>query len=799
MLNNKFRCILAGIIGIFGISLLAMEPSLAQVAQTSDAAKDSSDALETIVVTAQKREQNGNDVGESIITVSGKTLRDRQIESVADFAAAIPGLSYAESQRNTPIFTLRGVGYNDSALSAAPAVSVYIDQLPLPFPALASHSEFDLERVEVLKGPQGTLFGENSTGGAINYIAAKPTRDFESGASVDYGRFGQNDDEGYLSGPLTDTLTGRVAARIERSDGWQQSNSRPGDENGALKDYMARALLDFQPTDGVKFELHLSGSRDLGEPQAPQFIGAYPINESFPVPAISPAFLSPANDRAADWTPGLPRSDVSLYHAALTGDILVRDELTLTSLTSYINYAQRNAEDLDGLPGETTDNGQDIGSIKSVVQELRLDNGTRSRFRWVVGGNFEHDTVDQAVDVVFPDSPTTAQLGSIGYPAVAQSDVENQDITTWAAFAHSEFDFTPTLTVLAGARYTSVDNKANICASDPTPPYYLGQYFYNVLAAGRAGPYKAGDCTAIDDIPNNGLSDPPGAGLPGRFISALNEDNVSWRGEIDWKPYEHTLFYGSVSKGYKQGGFLGQSTSTFKQLLPVTQESVEAYETGFKTTLAERRIQINGAAFYYDYRNKQLEAEIFDPAFGILPTLTNVPKSSIKGAELSVDVLIVRGLRASVDTTYLDTKIEQYVGINESGVATDFSGDRLPFAPKFEVAGNVDYDFPLGNGLTGFVGAGVRYQTSTVAQIGGNSPVIQAYGETSTPLAISPYALTDIRGGIESSDGKWKLSLYGKNIFDKFYSTNVVSLTNSISRYAGFPATYGVMASVRFH
>ena len=561
---------------------------------------------------------------------------------------------------------------------------------------------------------------------------------------------------------------------------------------------MARALVDFQPADGMKFKLHLSGSRDLSQPQAPQFIGALPINDSFPVPAISRGFLSPANDRAADWTPGLPQFDISTYHAAFTGNIRIHDDLTLTSLTSYINYAQNNAEDLDGLAGETTDNGVDMGSIKTIVQELRLDNGVQSRFRWVVGGNFEHDMVDQYVDVLNPDSPTTQELGSIGYPIADSADSGIQNITKWAAFLHSEFDFTPTLTALAGARYTSVDNKANFCSTDPIPPYYTGRFFYNVEGGGRAGPYRVGDCDAIDNVPPNGLIDPPGAGTPGRFLSQLNEDNVSWRGELDWKPYEQTLIYGSVSKGYKQGGFLTQSAATFKQLLPVTQESVEAYEIGFKMTLAERRVQVNGASFYDDYRNKQLEVETADPVFGILPALQNIPKSSIKGGELSIDALLVRGLRAGIDATYLDTKVEQYVGINLNGVSTNYSGSQLPFAPTFDVAGNLDYDAAIGNGLTAFGGATVRYQTSTMAEIGGNNPVTLAFGETDTPFHISPYALTDVRAGIGASDGKWKVSLYGKNIFDRFYYTNVVSLTNSISRYAGFPAMYGIAASVRF-
>src|SRR3546814_1717680 len=145
-----------------------------------------------IVVTANKREQNLNDVGATITALSGDQLDERRITSLEDIAATVPDLSFAASTANTPIYTLRGIGFNESSLGVYPAVSVYIDQAPLPFPALASHSAYDLDRIEVLKGPQGTLFGQNSTGGAINYIAARPTERFEAGGDIRFGRFNRS-------------------------------------------------------------------------------------------------------------------------------------------------------------------------------------------------------------------------------------------------------------------------------------------------------------------------------------------------------------------------------------------------------------------------------------------------------------------------------------------------------------------------------------------------------------------------------------------------------------------------------
>ena len=205
-------------------TMVVAAPSAAQQA-TGTPVEAASDNSGDIVVTANKREQSLNKVGLTVTAFSAQQLTERRVNSLQDLAAAIPGLAFAPSANNTPILTLRGVGFNESSLGVYPAVSVYVDQAPLPFPVLASHATFDLERVEVLKGPQGTLFGQNSTGGAINYIAAKPTKEFKAGGDVSYGRFNQIEANAFVSGPLSDTLGARLAVRgqghrVRGNSGW---------------------------------------------------------------------------------------------------------------------------------------------------------------------------------------------------------------------------------------------------------------------------------------------------------------------------------------------------------------------------------------------------------------------------------------------------------------------------------------------------------------------------------------------------------------------------------------------------
>ena len=188
-------------------------------------------ALEEIVVTANKRSESANDVGMAISAVSGEILAEQKLTSLEDIASTVPGLVFSPSTTNTPIFTLRGVGFNESSLGVYPAASLYIDEAPLPFPVMASHSAYDLERVEVLKGPQGTLFGQNSTAGAINFIAARPTDTFSAGGDISYSRFNKKEVNGFVSGPLAEDMLGRVAFTGVKSDEWQKSYTRD-DENG---------------------------------------------------------------------------------------------------------------------------------------------------------------------------------------------------------------------------------------------------------------------------------------------------------------------------------------------------------------------------------------------------------------------------------------------------------------------------------------------------------------------------------------------------------------------------------------
>jgi outer membrane receptor protein involved in Fe transport len=254
-----------------------------------------------------------------------------------------------------PVYTLRGVGFYESSLSAAPTVAVYTDEVPLPFSAMTKAAALDVERVEVLKGPQGTLFGNNTTGGAINYVANKPTDTFEAGLVASYGRFNTVDLQGFVSGPLADTVNARLAVRTVHSSDWQYSTSRPGDGLGEQEQYQGRLLVDIQPSERLKITLNLNGWIDRSDTQPAQLAKiAIAVPGGPKVPLIEAQPVAPPNARAADWTPnsgfGAHDRDDYFVQGAIRADYELSDELTLTSISSLERYKGNSNNEFDGTP-----------------------------------------------------------------------------------------------------------------------------------------------------------------------------------------------------------------------------------------------------------------------------------------------------------------------------------------------------------------------------------------------------------------------------------------------------------------
>lgn len=776
---------------------LVASPGYAQEAPAQEAATANSEAqLQDIVVTAQKREENLNKVGITVAALGSEALDKLGVNQASDLAAIVPGFSYADSGLNTPIYTLRGIGFNETSLAASSTVSVYVDEVALPFPSTTKGAVLDLQRVEVVKGPQGTLYGQNTTAGAINYISNKPTDKLTAGFNAGYGRFDAVELGGYVSGPLTDSIRARIAANVEKADGWQVSQTRPNDRNGAIDKKAGRFIVDADLADTLKFSLTLSGWTDDGETQAPQLRGVDPEVPGNANPALAAAPIARIGDiRAADWDVDYDlHKDDRFWQAAGRFDWELSGGMKLTSITAYSDFKTRAGNEYDGT-AERIFSFVTAGKIKSFAQELRLAGSAGDFVDWIVGGNYSRSKTRDTNSLL--TIGTSANRPPAGTGVASAENFADQKIRTAAVFASADWKFTDQLKLTTGIRYTDFKARFAGCAGD-TGDNTLSSviHFVSDLVRTNSGlaplPASAftpgllanGFCTTFVN-PNGDVNL---TATPGVTHDVLNENNVSWRAALNWQASRSLLLYASASQGYKAGSFPTIASTSFVQYTPAKQEKLIAYEAGVKATLFDRSLQFNAAAFYYDYKNKQLRGFFNDPTFATLSRLTNIPKSHVYGVEFDSVWLPFTGFRLTTSGSYIKTKIDEYSGLNSKGVQTDFAGGVLSFAPKWQANVDAEYDWAVGgNGLEAFIGGNYAYRSSASA----------VFGEDPR-LRIPAYGLLGLRAGVGNKAAGWQLSAYGENVTNKYYLNNILPLFDTIKAYVGMPATYGIRFSYKF-
>ncbi len=749
-------------IGSFGM------PAFAQ--DTTPAA----DAVGEIVVTAQKRSEKLSDVPMSISAATGEQLSERGIRSVADLSKLVPGLTFQPSDYGSPVYTIRGIGLKDLAVAVAPTVSVYVDQVPLPYSVMTPGASLDLERVEVLKGPQGTLFGQNSTGGAINYIAAKPTDTLKGGAELTYGRFDQFDAQAFVSGPLGANVRARLAVRTEQRGNWQKSQTR--DDGLGRRNFTAgRLLVDLDPSDRLRIQINLNGWRNRSDSQAAQFMRFSPA-----VPAAGGAYTglfpiltayqaAPDKARIADWDPATSfKSDDRMGQASVRADLDLADDVTLTSISAYSDFKQRAPIDPDGT--NVTDFRMTLNSrIESFSQELRIaGKSAGGTLRWLVGGNYAHDRTKDDQN----GFTTGSSVGILGLTATNFFNSNHQRIRTLAGFASVDFDIAPTLTAQGSIRYTDSRNRFSGCVRDSGDGVMAGAF--SVLSGTTIPP---GGCVTLDDV--------GGTFRPGLVRDTLHEDNLSWRLSLNYKPSPDQLIYANITKGYKAGTFPTVAATLASQDVPVKQESVLAYELGFKASLLDRAVQLAGAGFYYDYKDKQQIGYVLT-IFGPNPGEISIPKSRVYGGELNLTLRPMRGLTLNAGGTYVDSKVrDSYLSFDPFAVPVDLGGERFPNTPKWQLSLDADYQHRLSDSAVLRLGASYAYRSRSVAAFG-----------ASREFLLPSYGLLDLRAGVDFD--RFTVQLWGRNITNKFYLTSVTHVVDTVARVTGMPVTYGATLGYKF-
>ncbi|MBM5810544.1 MAG: TonB-dependent receptor [Gammaproteobacteria bacterium] len=716
-------------------------------------------ALDEIVVTAQKREQGIQDVPIAVTAFSGEQMTQLGFRESADIVSMTPGVGVSGNIGGQFLtFNIRGVSQSDFADLHESPNAVYIDQVYLSLMQANKFGLFDSERVEVLKGPQGTLYGRNATGGLVHYITRKPTDAFEAFADLAYGSFSQTRFEGALSGPVAGSLKARVALLYDRRDEIYQ-NQVPGvDDEWGESSVAARAhfLWDLSPNAQllvtafggesttstapwqpfptvaiVDADGNIVGTEKAASTETRAGIG--PGGADFcpvclfigprPVPGADAFGFQDSNLKDRRIFKDFADDDTATYRmyggtAELTWNL---GAMTLTSLTDYRVMEKEGVRvDVDASPNDVLDFRADAENDQ-LSQELRLmSEGARTR--WLLGAYYLSYDLD-ATQGVFGLSPATNRIGFIGgLQFVSPATVETE---SYSIFGQVEYDLTPSLRVTTGLRLIEEQKTFTHSAQ--------------IL------------------LLNGTVIVPDLEGFPGVTVSNnqnLQNDDTLWAGkaQLDWRPSDDLLIYGGVSRGVKGGGFNQQLGGIFAiDNFEYDAETLTAYEAGFKSSVLNDTTRLNASLYYYSYKDFQAHA-----ANNLVFFVVNAD-ATIKGVELELATQPVSGLDLRLGFSYIDAEVRDVpLATGPLGSGQKRLVDVEPtFTPKVQVFGLARYEWPSFAGGTMAVQGDVSYRGTSFTNI-----------TNFASTRMDSYVLGNLRLSYETADQRWHGEVFVKNVND---------------------------------
>lgn len=731
----------------------ALTPAHAQPASEADAQPSK---VEKVVVTAQRRSQQSQRIGIALTPVTGDNLRDRGITIVNGLENVAPSLE-VENQfgGGQPSFTIRGVGFRDYATNNAATVGVYVDDVAYTLPSMTQGVLFDVDRVEILRGPQGTLYGRNTTGGAINFISRRPTPEFGAGFNAEYGRFDEFRAEGYVTGALTQGVNTRLSATAQQGGAWQ-INRETGEDLGDADRYAGRLLVDFELSDDVDLLLNVHGYSDQSDGLGPQLFRPF---------AGPPARAVHTGHRSTSWgtdpifagavgigTGDKPFKDNEGWGASAT----FRAALSFADVTyigAYEHLDRREYNDWDATPESLAAVlFQSDASIQS--HELRVASNAEGPFSWIGGLYYSSEELDEIYNSGF-----TAAFGA-GFGAVRSP--YTQEAETFGVFAQGEYRLSSEFNLVGGIRYETEERDL---------------IDFGTFAV----------CCGNFNFAN---------GLAGVLVNRDTEfDEITWKAALEFTPTDNLLYYASVSRGIKSGGFTTYNTLNISQTDPFEPEELLAYEVGFKTDFAEDTVRLNGAAFYYDYTDQQIQSAIIDPVFGAVGKIVNAPKSHIYGGEVELLWKPAAELTITQALSYKTGEFDEFIDVDIAAslgagapfptITRDLSGEKLGF-PELGYSGSIIYERQTNLGFAYEAAFDYSYRDSLALPLLGPVYKVDSYWLANASLAFRP------------DDTPWEFALWGRNIFDERYDETRNFFTTSDIALPGRPATYGVRVSAAF-
>ncbi len=710
-------------------------------------ARTQSDVLEEIVVTAERRAVSMQDTAISITAFTGEQLARAGIETSEQLTGFTPGLNIQRDVIGKVV--MRGIGTENFTVAGDPGVAVSIDGAYLSRSNVAIFDLYDLDRVEVLRGPQGTLYGRNATGGAINFITEKPTQELAGYISAEYGNYDKIRVEGAISGPLGEHVRARLSGLTHHRDGFTD-NVFPGigaglDELDDKDLWALRGQLEFRPSETLSILVSVDNYEDDSIASPYKYIAdplIYFGGAPFPNPLQSDLFTV-SQGYELD-TPGFPDwrapSPGQASQTGASGTITwdVTPGLTVKSISAWRDISFEWLNDGDGIEAYLVNYWQDDSS-ELFTQEVQLLSDTGGRLSWIIGGYLLTEDSDSRIGIPLP-------LGA-GLPLAVLIE-GSTETDAYAVFGEASYNVFERLKATAGLRYSYEEKSADY----------------------------------VDDRTSLG------APAPGMI-----DDSDSWSAftpkfGLDYFINDDIMLYGSVTWGFKSGGF------NMLAIQPsYNEEEVISYEVGFKSRFNQDRTQLNASAFYYDYEDLQVGKVV-----ELNATIENAAQATIYGAEIELDTLLTEQFRVSAGVSILETEYDSFITEDKDlfgAPSVSLKGNELPRAPNFTSSVSAQYILPLG--AMGELEAWFNWQHT-------GSQYFTPFNRAS--FKQDSYDLINARVSYKATEN-WEISVYGQNLSDEEYFTNALESgvpTPGVDRvvpqfFVGAPRTYGVRIRYLFN
>ncbi|MEO8723337.1 MAG: TonB-dependent receptor [Sphingobium sp.] len=730
-------------------------------AQSEAGAPDTADADAgigaAIVVTAQKREQNIQDIGIAVTAFGGGQLAKLGIADSDTLQSVVPSLQITNfGSQGISIFSIRGVSQNDFSDQNEAPVAMYVDGAYRSFIGAAGFSMFDVERVEVLRGPQGTLFGRNATGGLVHVINSKPTRTFEALGEVQGGENGLIESNGALSGALSKDFLARLSVSTKHNDGYIRNTF--GGKQGGANNYAARLQLELAPEDSrssLLLSIHYSRDNvkratvydskraiiDYSDPAKrtirPSSDAAYAsfCGTTFDANSPAPLIVTGASN-CAGWTdpdpsnpyvtqldnPGISKREV--YGATLTANVAISDSVDLVAISDYLKLKRRLSLDTDGT-GFRMFNFNSRANSAQMSQEVRLQ-GSSGPVHWVAGLYYlaiDHD-INTGIDAL-TDAYTLANANpDVLFPFLTDNAVR-QHTESYAVFGQAEWKLSPSVSMILGGRWNHDSLRIDMRTS------CINGFL----------PFACSVVAQPGSVQAQGFTDANSGGL-----NRQSYGDWSGKAELDYRPVAGILAYASVTRGQKGGGFNAPAIAGITAaVMPYKPEILTSYEGGLKTSLFGNSTRLNISAFYYDYANYQAYT-----LTGLAPTIFNT-SATVKGVEAEVNTTPLPGVTIGGSVTYLDA-IAHDVPSNLLGTGVNLGDQHMPQSPRWSGTGLLRYEFDLGGGRVGLQGD-ARYTS-------------KRYFNTVNHPALTDGSNFVANGRISytTANRVWEFAVWGKNL-----------------------------------